>query len=248
MVGDRYKIIQNKDAFGFFDDVVGNGDAKYQTAGALGNGERIWLLAKLPKSTLNFKDDVVEKFLCLTNSHDGGSALRVYFTPIRVVCQNTLNISLKDAKGGISIRHSGDLNTKVAEAQRVLGFALKFSDVFDKSAVALADKQVGVQQLDQYINRVFDAVADDATLKTKNARSSLRTAVLGLFDKEGAQIPAIRGSAWAAYNAVTGYVDHLQSFKKGSSDEATNRLKSIWFGNGADVKSRAYDEALAILN
>ena len=95
MVSDRYRICQNTDAFDFTDNLIG-GEVRYETAGSLQGGRKIWLLAKLPDTFL--LGDAVEPYLCFTNSHDGSSAIRVCMTPVRVVCQNTLNIALSGAK------------------------------------------------------------------------------------------------------------------------------------------------------
>lgn len=127
VVGNSYVPIQNAEAFQFLDTVVADGELRYHTAGALGRGERIWMLAKLPGHIrVNGTDDITEKFLLLSNSHDASSALRVYFTPIRVVCANTLGVAERRSRGqGVSIIHKGDLGAKVREAQN-LGFGVTF--------------------------------------------------------------------------------------------------------------------------
>lgn len=239
-VSDSYRIIQNTEAFGFFDSVVEEGLAMYHTAGALGQGERIWIMAKLPESVLVTKDDVVEKYLLLTNSHDGSSALRMYFTPIRVVCQNTLIASYANAKDGISIRHTGNIMTKVSEAQRVLGLAVNYYMKFDNDAHALLKYQMNDKELKKYFDFVLRAGAEptqiEETTRHRNERDTLNT----LFHLgKGNQLPEVRGSAWAAYNACTEYVDHHRTVKNLGEDK-TNRLKNIWFGSGAAMKTRAY--------
>ena len=111
VVGNGYVPVQNFQAFGFLDAVVADGGLRYHTAGALGRGEKIWMLAKLPgQIQVKNSADIVDKFLLLSNAHDGSAALRVYFTPIRVVCQNTLSLAERRSQGqGVSILHKGDL-------------------------------------------------------------------------------------------------------------------------------------------
>uniref|UniRef100_A0A6M3JGJ4 DUF932 domain-containing protein n=1 Tax=viral metagenome TaxID=1070528 RepID=A0A6M3JGJ4_9ZZZZ len=243
MVTDRYKIIQNVEAFDFFDNVVGEGKAIYNTAGALGLGERIWILAKLPDNVVITKNDIVEKYLLLTNSHDGKSALKMYFTPVRVVCQNTLILSLMDASSGISIRHKGNIKAKVEEAQRVLGIATIFYSDFEKISKAFVGRSLDVKKTENYFDRVLDIDAekpDEISTRSDNIKNEL----LGLYENgKGNDLPGVRHTLWAAYNAVTEYTDHYRTIKNVDKDKSL-RLDSIWFGTGAKLKERAYDIGL----
>lgn len=244
VVSPKYQIIQNQEAFGFFDAVVGQKLAIYHTAGALGLGERIWLLAKLPSDIIVKGNDVVEKYLCLTSSHDGKSALRMYFTPIRVVCQNTLNASLQRGEG-ISIRHSGDIQLKVAEAQRILGISIEYYKEFEGIIQNLAQKPFNTENAELYFKHVLfgQQIPEEMSTQAENKLNKM----LYLFDKgKGNDLPGIRHTAWAAYNAVTEMVDHHGTIKNMQSDP-TNRLKNIWFGAGANLKERAFEEAVALL-
>jgi phage/plasmid-like protein (TIGR03299 family) len=244
-VGDGYKIIQNVEAFEFFDTVVGEGKAVYHTAGALGRGERIWVMAKLPTNMIVGRNDVVEKYLLLTTSHDGKSSLRMYFTPVRVVCQNTLTSSLKDAKDGITIRHTGNIKAKVEEAQRVLGIANLFYSDFEEISNKMADTKLDKQGAEDFFNKIIfkDKEEDDVSTRSQNQRDDL----LALFENgKGQDIPEIRHSVWAAYNAVTEYADHHKTVRNVVKDPST-RLNSIWFGTGRDLKNRAYAAALELV-
>jgi phage/plasmid-like protein (TIGR03299 family) len=128
VVGNDYVPVQNREAFGFLDAVVAGGGLRYHTAGGLGRGERVWMLAKLPEQIrVKNSDDLVDQFLLLSNAHNGTAALRTFFTPIRVVCANTLAVAHRRGEGqGISIRHEGNLTAKIKEAQQLLGLAKIF--------------------------------------------------------------------------------------------------------------------------
>jgi phage/plasmid-like protein (TIGR03299 family) len=175
----KYQIIQNSEAFNFFDVVVGEGQAIYHTAGALGKGERIWILAKLPKNIVIGKDDVVEQYLCLTNSHDGKSSLRMYFTPIRVVCQNTLNMSMQDAKNGISMRHTGNIINKVEESLRVLGISINYYQQFEKIIQQFEETPFNVEQANKYFDTIL-GVNDSEEVSTR--KGNQKDELLSLFE------------------------------------------------------------------
>lgn len=152
VVGNSYVPIQNVECFEFLDAVVAEGQLEYHTAGALGNGERMWMLAKLPGHIrVKNSEDVSDKFLLLSNAHDGTAALRVLFTPVRVVCNNTLAFAHRRGEGkGISVLHKGDLGAKVREAQKVLGLAERFYDDMQIKADLLANYYPTKKQIAAY--------------------------------------------------------------------------------------------------
>ena len=244
VVGNSYVPVQNHQAFGFLDAVVADGDLRYHTAGALGKGERVWMLAKLPSDIrVKNSDDITEKYLLLSNSHDGSSSLRVHFTPIRVVCSNTLAIAAQCGRGqGVSIIHKGDLAAKVTQAQEVLGLANRFYDDVEEQLNRLANHYPSLRQLEEYFRQVYPDSPDGESARTKNVRQEM----LRLFEQGiGHDMPEIRHTTWTALNAVTEYVDHYRSTRgKTVTDRASNRLESAWFGSGARLKERAWELAL----
>lgn len=245
VVGNGFVPVQNRQCFGFLDAIVAEGGLRYHTAGALGKGERTWLLAKLPGNIrIKNSNDVVDKFLLLSNAHDGTAALRVFFTPIRVVCQNTLSMAERKSQGqGVSILHKGDLAGKIKEAQQVLGLAKVFYDDAEAKINGLASHRPTPTQLAAYFKSLYpDPEQDQETSRAKKIRDELHR----LFEEGvGHDSPAIKGTTWAALNAVTEYIDHVRG-TRGSDDQdrANRRLQSIWFGGGARIKQRAWNLAL----
>lgn len=246
VVGNSYIPIQNGEAFTFLDSVVADGGVRYHTAGALGKGERIWMLAKLSGHIrIKDSDDITEKYLLLSNSHDGSAALRVFFTPIRVVCANTLTIAHgRGRKQGISILHKGDLGAKVREAQKVLGLAARFYDDVQTRADVLASHYPTREQLSDYFRQLYPDPIDGDKTRAENTRTEL----FRLFEQgRGQDIDAVRYSSWAALNAVTEYVDHHRPTRARTHEErASRRLQSQWFGTGAALKAKAWELALAM--
>ena len=149
VVGKDYHIVQNRDAFSFFDSIVGGTDGiLYETAGALGNGERIFITAKLPSYIrVGNGDDVTEKYIFLTTSHDGSGSITAAFTPIRIVCQNTLNASLRNMSNVVRIKHTAGAKQRLDNAHKVMGLANQFSDqlegIFNEwTKVKVSDQEV----------------------------------------------------------------------------------------------------------
>lgn len=249
VVGEQYQPIQNKEAFSFFDSVVGGGQAIYHTAGSLGQGERVWILAKLPEIIRVTVEDVVEEFLLLTNSHNGWSSLWMFFTSIRVICQNTLNSALArrpELRSGIRIQHSGEIKHKVSEAQRALGLAAEFYSEFAEVAELCRKQELAMKQLDAYLKAV---VPDSKDGKVSTRAQNVRQEMTRLFETgNGNTLPGVRGTLWAALNAVAEYADYVRIPRaKDPADRASNRLGGIWFGSGAALKARAWDQALALV-
>lgn len=244
VVGNSYQPVQNYQGFGFLDSIVADGRLLYHTAGALGKGEKIWMLAKMPgEIRVKNSEDVTEQFLLLSNSHDGSSALRVFFTPIRVVCANTLGLAERRGRGqGVSVIHKGDLAAKVGEAQKILGLAAQFYDSVEERINHLANHYPSQQQLATYFQRLYPDQEGSKNKRTENVRTEL----FRLFEEgRGQDIPETKFTTWAAFNAVTEFVDHHRS-TRGTTDRerASSRLESAWFGSGAALKARAWDEAL----
>lgn len=244
VVGNSYVPIQNGKCFSFLDAVVAEGSVRYHTAGALGKGERIWLLAKLSGHIqVKNTEDVTDKYLLLSNSHNGSSALRVFFTPIRVVCANTLAIAQRKGRGqGIAIQHKGDLAAKVRQAQKVLGLAHRFYDDVQVRVDVLANHYPTTAQLKTFFETLYPDPSDGKNKRAENIRSEL----FRLFEEgRGQDIPNIRHSAWAAYHAVTEWVDHYRTTRtRNPGERASRRLQSLWFGSGARLKANAWDLAL----
>jgi phage/plasmid-like protein (TIGR03299 family) len=244
-VGNRYNIVQNVEAFDFFDSVVGEGQAIYHTAGALGRGEKIWILAKLPNDLVVKGVDVVEKYLTLVNTHDGSTCLQMFFSPVRVVCQNTLSAALSQkSENQIKIRHSGDVKSKVKAAQEALKIAVKYYGDFEQIVGALADRALTKEEVERYFNVIlFDNAEGDIERKKLNKQ---RDELLNLFENGiGQKMPEIRHTAWAAYNAVTEYIDHHKTYKK-EAEQPTKRLSEIWFGSGADLRAKAFSSIVSL--
>ncbi len=246
VVGTSYQPIQNHQCFGFLDSVVADGRMRYHTAGALGKGEKIWMLAKLPgEIRIKDSDDVTEQYLLLSNSHDGSSSLRVFFTPIRVVCANTLGAAERRGKGqGISVIHKGNLAAKVEEAQEILGLAKRFYDDLEGRINQLASHYPSRQQLDQYFQALYPDSQQAKTRRTENVRDEL----FRLFENgRGQDIPETKLTTWSAFNAVTEFVDHHRSTRgRTEIERASTRLNSAWFGSGARLKAQAWELALEL--
>ena len=229
-VKESYQPVQNIDAFKFFDALVAADEATYETAGVLGKGECIWILAKLPGYIKVHGNDIVSKYLLLTNSHDGVSQVRVRLTPIRVVCNNTLTSALQGA-GDISISHTPNTVRYFEQAFALLGLSNSLYGQLDVMFNRMAAKKITPEQLREYVQALVpDNEEDQNTARTEKIRES----VLQLHDSgHGANLA--RGTVWGAFNSVAEYTDHMMS-----DEDSATRLNSIWFGRGEQLKVKAF--------
>jgi len=233
IVGDSYEPIQNRDAFTFFDTLTGSGEAIYETAGALGQGERIWILAKLPGYIKVHGNDIVNKYLLLSNSHDGSTPVRIKLTPIRVVCNNTLTAALTGAEE-VNVRHTLNAAEDAKQALSLLGLSNSLYEQLDTIFNRMALKKITDKQLLDYVRALVpDNEEDEDTARTKQIRND----VLALHES-GQGSSLARGTLWGAYNSVTEYTDHLMV-----DVNPAKRLESIWFGRGEQLKQKAFQLA-----
>lgn len=236
IVSDNYQIIQNHQAFEFVDALVASNEAKFITAGALFQGKRIWLSAKLPGHITVTDDDVIDKYLLLTTGHDGVNSVKVLFTPIRVVCMNTLNQALNSATTKVHIKHTGDIKTKVVEAQRVLGIAINYFEQIGNAFKVFAGRELTDEEFQTYVGDIIPGVSK----RSKNIRNKVEDLY---FTGVGSEISGT--TLWGAYNAVTEYVDHHRIDWKKRPDKY---LASITYGTGAELKTKAYQKALELVS
>ena len=204
VVSDQYKIVQNVDAFAFTDALIG-GDVpvRYDTAGSLRSGRKIWLLAKLPDTEI--VGDKTEPYLCFSNTHDGSGAIRVCMTPVRVVCNNTLNIALSGAKRAWSVRHTGDIQAKLHEARMCLDMANKYMDKLAVYADHLANKTIKDEEIAKILDEMFP-IAEDSTDREKQNATKARTEYMICYFAP--DIAKFKGTAWGALNAMSDMVGH----------------------------------------
>ena len=238
IVGKEYEPLQNVDAFTFFEPFIDNGWAEFHTAGALGNGERVWVLARLSEHMVIHGDDPIDRFLLLSNSHDGSSAVTVRFTPIRVVCQNTLSLAQADGTGVVSVRHTRKIrdNLKKTQAQ-----ALKrLSDAVFARAESLfarmAERSMAPAAVDGYLETLFPRTRLQETQGLEPTRWGR---VKQILDDETVTPSATRETLWALYNAVVRDEDYRRT-REMTRDA---RLERVWFGRGYDLKRKALETA-----
>jgi phage/plasmid-like protein (TIGR03299 family) len=242
VVGPRYYPFQNNEAFDFFDSVVGEKKAIYHTCGSLNGGSRIWMLAKMPDDLVlkaGSSKDVIEKFLLLANSHDGSLAIRMFFTPIRVVCWNTLQMSLSKGRGdGVAIRHTKNAKQKVQEAERALKLTSDYYKRFGEKAEVLARTKFTEKQMLNVVTDLFPAKIDEDGEEDVSTRSqNKRDNVINLWEN-GKGIREFRGTAWAAVNSVVEFADHFSTVRSTRPD---SRLNSMWFGSVLRFKEKGID-------
>ena len=233
-VTDEWNPVQNEEAFEFFNDFVGAGDMEMHTAGSLKGGQIVWGLAKVKDSFELFGGDKVDSYLLFTNPHRFGQAIDIRFTPIRVVCNNTLTMSLNaKSQNVVKVNHrklfDGD------EVKQMLGVAQSKLNEYKEVAAFLGNKRYTAESLIEYYNTVFPLITTKRESRKEMSKSAARALEL-VHEQPGANFA--EGSWWQAFNAVTYLVDH----EVGRSVDS--RLQSAWFGPNKQLKVRAMEKAV----
>lgn len=203
LVTDKYKIVQNSEAFAFTDMLIGEG-CTYETAGSLRDGKRIFLLAKMPQQKI--LDEAFDPYICFTNTFDGTGAVQAIMTPIRVVCMNTLNLALDKAKRKWSTRHVGDMNSKLEEAKYTLGLANKYMQEFEVVADKLANTKVSEDEAHMIIDNMFP-IKEEASERAKeniiNSRNKFMVCMMA------PDILKYKGTAYQIVQAASDFATHM---------------------------------------
>lgn len=236
VVGNRYTIVQNKDAFGFFDSIVGGKLAMFETAGVLGRGERIFVSAKMP-DVIQIKgtDDITEVYVLLTSSHDGSGSIIAAVTNVRVVCQNTLNMALKNTISRVAIRHTSSAQKRLEDAHKLLGISHKYVTEANELFNILAAKPITDAKVQELVENLFKSEKEDST-RIKN----IREAVMECYFTGVGQSQII-GTAWGAYNGITHYLDHIQKYKSGDV-----KFDSIMNGTSFRIQNEAFEKLILL--
>lgn len=248
IVSDRYQPIQNTQAGDVMDALVAEGNAHIEVAGALDDGQRLWMLAHIPADFEVIKGDSVKPYVLLAWGHDGKHGLAAKLTPIRVVCNNTLTAALGNRwskTADVYVKHTKTAVLRIEEAQRALGLIRAQVEQTAEAYQALGAARVSDEQVAGYFGNVFPSPQGDSAPEESVERWIAQQERLGQLYHEGVGSEMSVGTAWGAYNAVTEYVDHVYPvLQSGKVSQA--RLQSAVLGSYADIKGRALQEALAL--
>ena len=220
IVSGRYKIVQNHEAFSFTDELI-SGDVRYETAGSLNEGRRVWLLAKLPDKTI--LGDKFDNYICFTNTHDGTGAVQVCMTNTRVCCNNTLNLALSTASRKWSTRHIGNMQDKIIEAQRVLQLANSYTESLNEEAKVLADKKVDEATTEVIFDSIFPVDYENDTARKIQNVEYLKNAFFKCL--KAPDITQFSGTAWGVINAASDFICHSEPVRVTQSYQENNWAK-----------------------
>lgn len=234
IVTDKYKIVQNVEAFEFVDNLLGEG-VRFETAGSLLGGQKVWLLAILPNKYKAI-DDVIAPYLCFTNSHDGSGAIRVVLTPTRVVCNNTLNIALKNAHRSWSCVHKGNIQAKLEEARKTLVLAENYMEKFCMEAERLHSKMLHKNDIEAFIEDLFPLPEESGEIKEKNILS-LRDNLYSRF-YYAPDLKWLENTPWKMMLAVSDFVCHNPPLRVSETYQENNFNRIL---SGHALMDQAYD-------
>ncbi|KVS34318.1 DUF932 domain-containing protein [Burkholderia cepacia] len=243
VVSARYQVVQPREILEFYRDLTEVGGFELETAGVLKEGRKFWALAKTGQTGMLKGKDHVKGYLLLATACDGTLATTAQFTSVRVVCNNTLAIALGDGTGVVKVPHRSQFDA--AAVKRQLGIAVSSWDAFTVRTKAMAERKVTDSAADAFFRRVLTYTVTNPGERdgmTVNERAVRAVGELYAGRGKGAQLPSASGTAWGLLNSITEYVDH---HRRARSDD--HRRDAAWFGQGALIKQKAWDEALKLV-
>lgn len=237
VVGNRYTPIQNTESFEFLNQIADESGAVFETAGSLGNGERVFMTMKFPQSMTLGGVDVVDNYIMAVNSHDATTAFTVAVTPIRAVCTNTVRLALDSAVSKISLRHTANATAKVQQARETLGVVFKYQEEFQREVERLLSIEMSDKSFNQFVEKLIPLPSRmNSTQRELNTIERKRSEIIGLWN---APTQAnVKGTAWAAYNAVVEWSDWAKNIR-GGEDKTALRAERVILGQGEELKQKA---------
>lgn len=223
IVSDRYKVLQNLEAFQFTDELLG-GDILYETAGSLQGGRKVWLLAKL-SNKYKFNDDEIIPYLVLSNSYDGSAPVRVAMTPVRVVCQNTLNLALRKAKRSWSVRHTSNIQNAIHEARETLGLARNYMKQLEREMLSFHHIKIDDNKLNKFINLLIPKPPNVSSIKFNNIdkiHDDIRTRFYQAPD-----LANMEKTGYRFINTISDHETHFKPFRSTNSYQENLFLRTI---------------------
>jgi phage/plasmid-like protein (TIGR03299 family) len=238
IVSDKYKVVQNEDAFQFTDGLLGEG-VTYETAGALQGGRKVWLLAKLPEKYIIAGDEITP-YLVVFNSHDGSSGVKVAMTPVRVVCQNTLNLALSQAKRVWTTKHTENVMSRVQDARDTIFMAHNYMGELGKEIHTLSGIKLSDRKVMEMMSTFFPVTADMTDAQKRNNLRLLEDMKLRYFDAP--DLADVGKNGWRFVNAVSDFATHSAPIRKTKN---YNENLFVRTAEGSPMIDRAYKMVLA---
>lgn len=210
VVSDRYKVVQNVDAFSFTDELLGKG-VSYETAGSLQEGKKVWLLARLPREYI-IAGEKISPYLVFSNTHDGSGSVKVAVTPVRVVCNNTLNLALDTARRSFSMIHTGNIQDKIQEAKDTLFLVEEYMDCLGVEFEQLRRQKITDRQLEEYIEQLLPMEKEPTPVQSKNILR-LREDMRKRYN-DAPDLQKVGNNAYRFINAVSDFATHSNPLRR----------------------------------
>lgn len=233
VVSDRYKVVQNVDAFSFTDELLGKG-VRYETAGSLQDGRKVWLLARLPREYI-IAGERISPYLVFSNTHDGSGSVKVAVTPVRVVCNNTLNLALNTARRSFSIIHTGNIQDKIQEAKDTLFMAEEYMDCLGVEFEQLRRQKITDQQIKEYIEILLPMEKEPTAVQSKNIIRLREDMMKRYYDAP--DLKKLGNNAYRFINAVSDFATHGSPLRKTANYKENLFSRTV---DGNPVIDKAY--------